>query len=139
MRYVLSLNGNRYAYECEPPEWKERGTGDVRILKKPSNESARILMRREKTLKVCANHFILPWMNMKPNCGSDKELFMNVDMHTAQCTSSVFKYMRMRRHFLKKLVNHLTCIIDIYDGPGAGLGVGNQSGLRGRGAQAGGG
>jgi len=62
----------RYAYECEPPEWKERGTGDVRILKKPSNESARILMRREKTLKVCANHFILPWMNMKPNCGSDK-------------------------------------------------------------------
>ena len=82
-RYVLSLNGNRYAYECEPPEWKERGTGDVRILKKPSNESARILMRREKTLKVCANHFILPWMNMKPNCGSDKELFMNVDMHSA--------------------------------------------------------
>ena len=29
-------------------------------------------MRREKTLKVCANHSILPWMDMKPNCGSQK-------------------------------------------------------------------
>ena len=58
--------------ECDPPEWKERGTGDVRIMKKEDNQSARILMRREKTLKVCANHFITPWMDMKPNCGSQK-------------------------------------------------------------------
>jgi len=62
----------RYAHECSPPEWKERGTGDVRILKKEENQSARIIMRREKTLKVCANHNILPWMDMKPNCGSEK-------------------------------------------------------------------
>ena len=63
---------SRYAVECDPPEWKERGTGDVRIMKKEDNQSARILMRREKTLKVCANHFITPWMDMKPNCGSQK-------------------------------------------------------------------
>ena len=35
-------------------EWKERGTGDVKILKGSKN---RILMRRDKTLKICANHF----------------------------------------------------------------------------------
>merc|ERR1712058_200811 len=62
----------RYASECEPPEWKERGTGDVRIMKKEEAMSARILMRREKTLKVCANHHITPWMDMKPNCDSKK-------------------------------------------------------------------
>lgn len=62
----------RYAHECSPPEWKERGTGDVKILKKEENQSARIIMRREKTMKVCANHSILPWMDMKPNCGSEK-------------------------------------------------------------------
>jgi len=62
----------RYAHECSPPEWKERGTGDVKILQKEGNQSARIIMRREKTLKVCANHSILPWMDMKPNCGSQK-------------------------------------------------------------------
>ena len=63
---------SRYAHECQPPEWKERGTGEVRIMKKTENNTARILMRREKTMKVCANHFIKPWMDMRPNCGSKK-------------------------------------------------------------------
>ena len=67
-----SLNTFRYAVECDPPEWKERGTGDVRIMKKEEGKSARILMRREKTLKVCANHHITPWMDMRPNCGNKK-------------------------------------------------------------------
>ena len=62
----------RYAIECNPPEWKERDTGDVRIMKKEEGKSARILMRREKTLKVCANHHITPWMDMRPNCGNKK-------------------------------------------------------------------
>jgi Ran-binding protein 1 len=29
-------------------------------------------MRREKTLKLCANHFILPWMELKKNANSEK-------------------------------------------------------------------
>lgn len=29
-------------------------------------------MRREKTLKVCANHYILPSMELKSNVGSDR-------------------------------------------------------------------
>ena len=62
----------RYAIECDPPEWKERGTGDVRIMKKEEGQSARILMRREKTLNVFANHHITPWMDMRPNCGNKK-------------------------------------------------------------------
>ena len=39
---------------------------------KDEDKTARILMRREKTMKVCANHFIKPWMDMKPNVGSKK-------------------------------------------------------------------
>jgi Ran-binding protein 1 len=62
----------RYAHECSPPEWKERGTGDVKILLDEENFAARIIMRRDKTLKVCANHTILPWMDLKPNCGNTK-------------------------------------------------------------------
>lgn len=38
-------------------EWKERGTGDVRLLKHKENAKVRLVMRREKTLKVCANHY----------------------------------------------------------------------------------
>ena len=62
----------RYDHEGEEPEWKERGTGDIRIMMKEEDNTARILMRREKTMKVCANHHIHPWMVLKPNCGSKK-------------------------------------------------------------------
>ena len=72
LSHESSTNVCRYAIECNPPEWKERGTGDVRIMKKDEGQSARILMRREKTLKVCANHHITPWMDMRPNCGNKK-------------------------------------------------------------------
>ena len=29
-------------------------------------------MRQDKTLKVRANHYITPFMELKPNCGSDR-------------------------------------------------------------------
>merc|ERR1712112_664501 len=62
----------RYAHEVDPPEWKERGTGEVKIMRHPETGSARIIMRREKTMRMCANHSILPWMDLRPNCGSQK-------------------------------------------------------------------
>ena len=46
----------RYDSSGEQAEWKERGTGDVKILKHKTNGTIRILMRRDKTLKICANH-----------------------------------------------------------------------------------
>ncbi|XP_038059442.1 ran-specific GTPase-activating protein-like [Patiria miniata] len=63
----------RYDTSSDPPEWKERGVGDVKILKhKGAQPRARILMRRDKTLKICANHFITPFMKLQPNCGSER-------------------------------------------------------------------
>ena len=37
-------------------EWKERGTGEVRLLAHKASKKIRLVMRRDKTLKVCANH-----------------------------------------------------------------------------------
>ncbi|XP_060081570.1 ran-specific GTPase-activating protein-like [Ylistrum balloti] len=62
----------RFDSTVEPPEWKERGTGDVKFLKHRETGLVRILMRRDKTLKVCANHYLSPHMQLKPNCGSDR-------------------------------------------------------------------
>ena len=53
-------------------------TGDVRLLQHKENKILRLLMRREKTLRVCANHFIRPWMILKPMKGSDRAYMWQV-------------------------------------------------------------
>ncbi|XP_037367275.1 ran-specific GTPase-activating protein-like [Talpa occidentalis] len=58
-------------------EWKERGTGDVKLLKHKEKGTIRLLMRRDKTLKICANHYITPMMEQKPNAGSDRAWVWN--------------------------------------------------------------
>ena len=63
----------RFDSTADPPEWKERGTGDVKLLQqKDKPDKIRILMRRDKTLKICANHFVQSWMLLKPMKGSDR-------------------------------------------------------------------
>jgi len=54
------------------PCWRERGTGDVKFLKHQKTLKARMLMRREKTFKVCANFYITPQINLKVNPTSDR-------------------------------------------------------------------
>ncbi|CAH1128711.1 unnamed protein product [Ceutorhynchus assimilis] len=39
-------------------EWKERGLGDVKILKDSINGKLRVVMRREQVLKICLNHWL---------------------------------------------------------------------------------
>ena len=39
-------------------EWKERGVGDIKILKHNASGKVRLLMRREQVLKICLNHYI---------------------------------------------------------------------------------
>ena len=47
----------RYVIDDEDgPQWKERGIGDVKLLKHKIKGTVRVLMRRDKTLKICINH-----------------------------------------------------------------------------------
>lgn len=39
-------------------EWKERGLGDVKILRHNETGKLRLLMRREQVLKTCLNHYL---------------------------------------------------------------------------------
>lgn len=69
---LLKLRAKLFRFEKSANEWKERGTGDVKLLKHKKNGKCRLLMRRDKTHKICANHFILPDMVLQVNVSSDR-------------------------------------------------------------------
>ena len=54
---MFKMRAKLFKFVKESTEWKERGTGDVRLLKHKENGKTRLVMRRDKTLKVCANHY----------------------------------------------------------------------------------
>ncbi|KAH9981850.1 RanBP1 domain-containing protein [Russula compacta] len=69
---VFKLRAKLFRFESVGSEWKERGTGEARLLQHNETHKIRLVMRREKTLKVCANHLISADMRLQPNIGSDR-------------------------------------------------------------------
>ncbi|KAL3472969.1 RanBP1 domain-containing protein [Aspergillus californicus] len=74
---TFKMRAKLFRFDRDSKEWKERGTGDVRLLKHKENGKTRLVMRRDKTLKVCANHYIVPDMKLSPNVGSDRSWVWN--------------------------------------------------------------
>ncbi|KAI4166923.1 MAG: hypothetical protein LQ343_007626 [Gyalolechia ehrenbergii] len=74
---TFKMRAKLFRFDRDSREWKERGTGDVRLLKHKENEKTRLVMRRDKTLKVCANHYVVPNMHLEPNVGSDRSWVWN--------------------------------------------------------------
>ncbi|KAK3680116.1 Ran GTPase binding protein Sbp1 [Recurvomyces mirabilis] len=74
---TFKMRAKLFKFDRESREWKERGTGDVRLLKHKENRKTRLVMRRDKTLKVCANHYVVPDMKLSPNVGSDRSWVWN--------------------------------------------------------------
>ncbi|KZT41100.1 hypothetical protein SISSUDRAFT_1001135 [Sistotremastrum suecicum HHB10207 ss-3] len=69
---LFKMRAKLFRFETTSSEWKERGTGDVRLLQHKTTKKVRLVMRRDKTLKVCANHSITSDMRLMPNIGSDR-------------------------------------------------------------------
>ena len=91
------MRAKLFKFDSSSREWKERG--DVRLLKHKENGKTRLVMRRDKTLKVCANHYgmfvstwrmdviigkrltqwiiVVPDMKLSPNVGSDRSWVWN--------------------------------------------------------------
>lgn len=69
---LFKVRAKLFRFSKELSEWKERGTGDVRILKHRDSRKIRLLMRREKTLKICLNQYVNPEVELGENIGSDR-------------------------------------------------------------------
>ena len=61
-----------YRFLAEDKQWKERGVGDIKLLRNNLTGKMRVLMRREQVLKLCANHHITTDMKLMPNAGSER-------------------------------------------------------------------
>jgi len=74
---LFKMRAKLFRFDKDGNEWKERGTGDVKFLKHNATGKTRLLMRRDKTLKICANHYLTKEMALAPNVGSDRSWVWN--------------------------------------------------------------
>ncbi|CAL9076759.1 unnamed protein product [Musa textilis] len=69
---LLDLKAKLYRFDKEGNQWKERGTGNVKLLKHIETGKVRLVMRQAKTLKICANHLVLQSIKIQEHAGNDK-------------------------------------------------------------------
>ncbi|KAL2235995.1 ran-binding protein 1 homolog c [Sesamum indicum] len=69
---LLDLKSKLYRFDKEGNQWKERGVGTVKLLKHKESGKVRLVMRQNKTLKICANHLVLSTMTVQEHQGNDK-------------------------------------------------------------------
>ena len=53
---LVKLRCKLFKFDAEKKEWKEKGVGDLKLLKHHQTGHIRALMRRDQVLKLCANH-----------------------------------------------------------------------------------
>ena len=61
-----------FRYSAETKEFKERGLGDIKILKHRVTGKVRVILRREQILKLACNFNLTPSIELKPMSTSDK-------------------------------------------------------------------
>ncbi|BDA46598.1 probable ran-specific GTPase-activating protein [Coccomyxa sp. Obi] len=69
---LADFKSKLYRFDNDSGEWKERGIGQVRLLESNDTGKIRLLMRQEKTLKIRANHFVMPGTRLQEHSGSEK-------------------------------------------------------------------
>jgi len=80
----FKMRAKLFRFDNPTKQWKERGVGDVKFLQHKDSKKVRLLMRREKTFKVCANHFVHPVMKLDVNSSSDRSWVWTCPMDYAE-------------------------------------------------------
>jgi Ran-binding protein 1 len=74
MGFLLCSKSKLYRFDNESSEWKERGVGQAKLLKHKESSRIRFLMRQDKTLKIRANHVVMPGTKVQEHTGSEKAM-----------------------------------------------------------------
>ncbi|KAH0664014.1 hypothetical protein KY285_026063 [Solanum tuberosum] len=69
---LIDLKAKLYRFDKDGNQWKERGVGTVKLLKHKETGKVRLVMRQSRTLKICANHLVLPTMTVQEHAGNEK-------------------------------------------------------------------
>ena len=69
---IFTHRAKLFRFDSSAKQWKERGIGDIKLTRNKYDNKCRVLMRREQIHKLCANHAIIPMMELKPLNKSDK-------------------------------------------------------------------
>ena len=90
----LIYKGRGRLYRFRETEWKERGTGDIKLLRHKTKKSIRFILRQDKTLKIVANFVISekPLCELKSYQGSDK-IFMFIAYDCSDETPGLEKFL----------------------------------------------
>ncbi|KAK2142023.1 hypothetical protein LSH36_1004g00006, partial [Paralvinella palmiformis] len=104
---LFGEQGKLYVNNSESKEWKERGIGEIQILKDNTKATYRILMLREQSQKVCADHCLTKNMKLLRMDGNKKswcwfaEDFMNESELCIKQFSVRFKTEEVSSNFRK--------------------------------------
>lgn len=72
---VVIFSARAKLFRFVDKQWKERGLGEMKLLQHKKTGKVRVLMRREQIHKICANHIILPEMEIKQMMNETKAYF----------------------------------------------------------------
>ena len=105
---VYTQRAKLFRYDKDTSQWKERGVGNLKLLKHKISGQIRVLMRRDQIFKVCANHFLTADMELKPNSGSDRSWVWHTNADVSDGESKAeqlavqFKNAEIAREFKEK-------------------------------------
>ncbi|XP_063901164.1 uncharacterized protein LOC135120757 [Zophobas morio] len=69
---LFKARAKLWRYDMKSSDWKERGTGEIKLIKSNKNGLTRALMLRDKTFTVCCNYYLTPEMKLEVHCSHPK-------------------------------------------------------------------
>jgi hypothetical protein len=108
-----------YRFDKEGTQWKERGVGQVKLLEHKQTKKVRLLMRQNRTLKICANHMgeLLLWSPASKMIWHEWEILGFGTVHllfvAATCCAKLWHLLRSQKDWCYYLAHVLEVWVSI--------------------------